>query len=97
MNSSSSREKKVPPAEVDVPLEAHRLELRQQQNPADLLFRAIGQGEVDDAIARRTGPPASPAPASTAPAVPAATRQDHRIVLSITLPLPHQGHQSAEL
>ena len=39
-----------PPAEVDMPVQAHRLVLREDQHLADAAIQAVRQGEVDDPV-----------------------------------------------
>ena len=39
-----------PPAEVDVPVEAHRLVLREDQHLADAAVQAVREREVDDPV-----------------------------------------------
>ena len=57
----------IPPAERDVAVEAHRLVLREHENPAQAAVEAVRQREVDDAIDaakrhRRLGPVARQRP-----------------------------------
>ncbi len=40
----------LPPAEVDVPVEAHRLVLREHQHLPQAAVQAVGQREIDDPI-----------------------------------------------
>ena len=43
----------TPPAEIDVPVQAHRLVLRQHQHLADAAVEAVREREIDDPIERR--------------------------------------------
>ena len=47
----------IPPAERDVPVEAHRLVLREHQNPPQAAVEAVREREIDDAVdaAKRHG------------------------------------------